>query len=160
MSEDTLKNAIEGAKQFAKKPGAAPAEAAAALGLVERSKICLLGTNGPDGFPAINAMLNLRHEGLKTIWLSTNTSSKHVARLRQDERACLYYVDETHFQGLLLAGTVELCRDEASRKLLWTDGAEVYYPKGVDDPDYTVLRFTARRGNWYFGLANTDFVIP
>ena len=42
MSEDTLKNAIEGAKRFAKKPGANPAEAAAALDVREGMTLQLL----------------------------------------------------------------------------------------------------------------------
>ncbi|NLL41735.1 MAG: hypothetical protein GX251_00150 [Firmicutes bacterium] len=43
--------------------------------------------------------------------------------------------------------------------MLWVDGCEKYYPKGVDDPDYTVMKFTATRGNYYHGLKNIDFDI-
>jgi general stress protein 26 len=64
------------------------------LQLVERSKICLLGTNREDGFPNIKAMINAKHEGFNKIWLSTNTSSRRVQQLRKDNRACLYYVDD------------------------------------------------------------------
>ena len=35
----------------------------------------------------------------------------------------------------------------------------MYYPEGVDDPDYCVLKFTAEKGNYYHGLKNTDFII-
>ena len=48
------------------------------LELIEKSNICMLGTNGNDGFPNIKAMMNLKHEGLKKIWFSTNTSSRRV----------------------------------------------------------------------------------
>ena len=129
------------------------------LGLVEKSKIAFLGTNGEDGFPYIKAMMNLKHEGLKKIWFSTNTSSRRVRQLRKDNRACVYYVDEQNFKGLMLTGTIEILQDIASRKMLWTDGAEVYYPQGVEDPDYSVLGFTAERGNYYHGLNNIDFEI-
>ena len=33
--------------------------------LIEESNICMLGTNGEDGFPNIKAMMNLKHEGLQ-----------------------------------------------------------------------------------------------
>ena len=127
------------------------------LELVEKSKTAFLGTNGDDGFPNIKAMMNLKHEGLKKIWFSTNTSSKRVRQLRKDNRACVYYVDETDFKGLMLIGTVEILQDITSRKMLWTDGAEIYYPRGVEDPDYSVLCFTAERGNYYHKLSNVDF---
>jgi len=37
---------------------------------------------------------------------------------------------------------------------LWREGDEIYYPKGVDDEDYCVLRFTAETVNYYHGLGN------
>ena len=129
------------------------------LELVEKSAICMLGTNGKDGFPNIKAMLNLKHEELKQIWFSTNTSSKRVGQLKKDNRACVYYVDEKNFKGLMLVGTIEILQDVESKKMLWREGAEVYYPLGMEDPDYSVLYFTAQRGNYYHGLKNVDFKI-
>jgi general stress protein 26 len=129
------------------------------VALINSSEICMLGTNGEEGFPNIKAMLNLKHEGMKRIWFSTNTSSRRVAQLRQDNRACVYYVDEKEHKGLMLVGTMEILNDAKSRKMLWSKGAEVYYPLGVNDPDYTVLRFTTRWGNYYQGLSNISFNI-
>lgn len=119
------------------------------LKLIEQSKICLLGTNGGDGFPNIKAMLNVKHEGLNKVWLSTNTSSKRVQQLKKDSRACVYYVDEVNYKGLMLIGTIEILQDLKSKEMLWFDGAERYYPLGVEDPDYSVLCFTARQGDYY-----------
>jgi len=129
------------------------------LELMDKAKICMLGTNGEDGHPNIKAMMNLKHEGLKKIWFSTNTSSRRVQQLKKDNRACVYYVDEQSIKGLMLVGTIELLQDIESRKMLWLGDAEKYYPKGVEDPDYTVLGFTAERGNYYHGLKNIDFEI-
>ena len=127
------------------------------LALVERCAIALVGSNGPDGFPNIKAMIKMETEGLNTVWFSTNTSSRRVARFRADPRASVYFVDYDRWAGLLLTGTMEVLDDPASRRRIWRDGYERYYPLGVDDPDYTVLRFTAHKGNYYHGLANTDF---
>jgi len=62
-----------------------------ALALADPSGIVMLGTNGDNGFPNIKAMLKMENEGLKTVWMSTNTSSRRVGQLRRDPRACLYY---------------------------------------------------------------------
>ncbi len=161
MSNENLKEAIESAKKINKNEMQLKKEIAISEGLqlVERSKICMLGTNGEGGFPNIKAMLNLKHDGLKKVWFSTNTSSKRVQQLMKNSRACVYYVDEVNFKGLMLVGTIEIRQDLESRKMLWTDGAEVYYPQGVEDPDYSVLCFTAQRGNYYHGLTNVDFDI-
>ena len=127
------------------------------LSLVERSEICMLGTNSEEGFPHIKAMIKAEAEGLQHIWFSTNTSSRRVAQLRLDPRASVYFVDFEDWMGLMLVGEAELLRDAASRKRLWHEGDERYYPMGVDDPDYTVLRFTASWGNFYHSLSAVTF---
>lgn len=128
-----------------------------ALALANRSGIVMLGTNGDDGTPNIKAMLKMENEGLKTVWMSTNTSSRRVGQLRRDPRACLYFIDMEKWMGVMLVGEVELLQDVESRQRLWREGFEKYYSLGVNDPDYTVLRFTARWGNYYHGLANVTF---
>ena len=101
----------------------------------------------------------MENEGLDTLWFSTNSSSKRVAQLRKDPRACVYLVDTEKMQGLMLVGLAEVLDDAESRERLWRDGFEMYYPLGVTDPDYSVIRFTAESGNYYHGLCNTDFVL-
>jgi len=128
-----------------------------ALELANRSTIAMLGTNGDDGYPNIKAMIKMENEGLRAVWFSTNTSSRRVAQLRRDPRVSVYFVDFENWMGLMLVGDVEILQDQASRERLWRDGYEKYYPLGVNDPDYTVLRFTARWGNYYHRLSNATF---
>lgn len=127
--------------------------------LVEQSKIVMVGTNGENGYPNIKAMMRLKHEGLKKFWLSTNTSAKRVELLKKNNKVCLYFVDENNFAGLMLTGTIEILQDRASREMLWNDGCEIYYPLGIDDPDYSVLCFTSESGNYYRHLENTTFKV-
>ncbi|MDP4088555.1 MAG: pyridoxamine 5'-phosphate oxidase family protein [Bacillota bacterium] len=130
-----------------------------ALELVESCGIAMVGSQGEDGYPNIKAMLKAEAEGIKTIWFSTNTSSKRVAQFKESTKACVYFVDQQEFKGLMLTGEMEVLNDIESRKRLWSDGCEIYYPLGVEDPDYSVLRFTAKSGNYYHGLQNVSFEI-
>lgn len=130
-----------------------------ALALVKKSKIAMIGNNDELGFPNIKAMLNLKTDGLKKVWFSTNTSSKRVAQLKDNNKACVYYMDSENFMGLMLVGTIEVLQDEESRQMMWFDGSEMYYPLGINDPDYSVLCFTATRGNFYHGLKNINFTV-
>lgn len=119
----------------------------------------MLGTNGDDGYPNIKAMFKMENEALKVIWFSTNTSSKRVSQLTRDKKACLYLLDAKTFEGLMLVGEVAVLTDAESRQRIWREGFERYYPKGVNDPDYTVLRFTSRWCNYYHGLQNVTFEV-
>jgi general stress protein 26 len=127
------------------------------LELVNRSKIAMLGSNGADGYPNVKAMIKMENEGLQTIWFSTNTSSKRVSQLVKNSKACVYFVDFDRWMGLMLVGDVEVLQDVESRQRLWREGYEMYYPSGMADPDYSVLRFTARWGNYYHALSNVTF---
>jgi general stress protein 26 len=127
------------------------------LALVERSPIAMVGSVDENGFPNIKAMLNLEYDCLKTIWFSTNTSSTRVAQFTRNHKACVYYVDQEKFMGLLLVGRIQVQHDTLSRQRLWRTGFEKYYPLGVADPDYSVLCFTSERGNYYHALKNLWF---
>ena len=59
----------------------------------------------------------------------------------------------------MLLGEMEILRDIKSRQRIWREGFERYYPKGVNDPDYTVLRFTSCSCNYYHGLQNVTFQV-
>ncbi len=132
---------------------------ARSLALVGRCSTALVGSVDSAGFPNIKAMLKMENEGLSTFWFSTNNSAKRTARFRENPRACVYFMDDESFTGLMLVGNMETLQDPDSRKRLWRDGFERYYPLGVNDPDYTVLRFTAERGNLYSNLENVDFEV-
>jgi len=129
------------------------------LELADKSAIAMVGSNSDDGYPNIKAMLKIKNEGLKKIWFSTNISSKRVAQFRKDPKACVYFVDPLQFKGLMLVGEVEIHQDIKSRRLFWRQGFEVYYPLGINDPDYCVLCFTAKWGNYYHKLEKTTFQV-
>jgi len=129
------------------------------LALTDKSEIAMVGSNSDDGYPNIKAMLKIRNEGLRRIWFSTNTSSMRVAHFKKDRRACLYFVDMSEFKGLLLVGEMTIHQDMESKRMLWVEGFKKYYPMGVDDPDYCVLCFTSKWGNYYHKLENTSFQI-
>ena len=128
-----------------------------ALALVERSGIALVGSNSEDGHPWIKAMLKMETDELTMVWFSTNTSSRRVTQFRNDPRACVYFVDFSDWMGLMLTGQIEVLNDAESRQRLWRDGYEKYYPLGISDPDYAVLRFSAASANYYHQLDNLTF---
>jgi len=129
------------------------------LALVNKSTIAMLGTNGAEGYPNIRAMIKMENEGLKRIWFSTNTSSRKVVQLKNNPKACVYFVDFDKWMGLMLVGVINILQDPESKQRLWREGFEKYYPLGVNDPDYSVLLFTAERGSYYHSLAVTTFEI-
>lgn len=124
-------------------------------GLIENAKNVYVSSIDENGYPNTKAMLSLQRDGMIIHYFSTNTSSKRVAQFRANPKACIYYCNETVYRGLMLTGTVEVCTDIYHKELLWREGFEQYYSKGVTDDDYCVLKFTAREGRYYPGSTET-----
>lgn len=127
--------------------------------LIDETQNIIVCSVDENGFPNAKAMFKTEHEGLKTFLFSTNTSSTRVQQFLRDEKASIYFCGQSKINGLMLVGRMEVCTDRALKARLWVDGCEQYYPLGVDDPDYCVLRFTAEKGNYYFNLHKHAFPI-
>lgn len=127
--------------------------------LVSTSRDAIACAVDENGYPTAKTLFVRKCEGLHTFWFSTNTSAIRTAQWQADPKACIYFVDHVGFHGLMLTGTMQVCLDDESKRAIWQPGDEMYYPKGVSDPDYAVLRFTAERGNYYHGLEKALFAI-
>lgn len=129
--------------------------------LIDKQTMALIASVDADGFPNAKAMLPPRkREGVKTFYFTTNTSSMRVAQYRENPKACVYFCDKRFFRGVMLKGTMEVLEDAASKEMIWRDGDTMYYPLGVADPDYCVLKFTARTGRWYSDFHSEEFAVP
>ncbi len=117
--------------------------------LIARSGNAYVASVDAEGFPNVKCMFARRHEGLEAFEFSTNRSSARAAQFEANPKASVYFCDEARFQAVLLVGDMRVCTDRESRQRVWEDGDERYYPEGVDDPDYCVLRFAPRRGRAY-----------
>jgi general stress protein 26 len=98
-------------------------------------------------------------EGIKVFYFTTNTSSMRVAQFRNNDKACLYFCDRRFFRGVMLTGTMEVLEDQESKDMVWQEGDTMYYPGGVTDPDYCVLRFTAEKGRYYCNFHSEEFEV-
>lgn len=133
------------------------------LELIESSPDVIVATIGQDGFPYIRIMFNLRgkrypkllklyesHQDDFLIYLGTNTSSQKVEQIIANPLASLFFFNAEAFHSLMLAGRVEIVNDLEVKRSIWQEGWEMYYPAGISDPDYTVLRFQPAIGRgWY-----------
>ena len=127
--------------------------------LVENTKNAFVSSVDSTGHPNTKAMFALKHEGISTHFFSTNVSAKRTQQFLCNPKACVYFCNEAEFKGLMLIGEMQVCTDRAHKAMLWQDGFEIYYPNGIDDEDYCVLKFIASKGNYYHGLKNTTFVM-
>jgi len=92
-----------------------------------------------------------------TIYISTNTSSSKVAHLSKNPKMCVYFCDAGDFKGFMLGGSVKIVDDIELKKRIWLDWWTRYYPKGVEDPDYTLLQLEPKNARYYYKLNQVNF---
>lgn len=130
-----------------------------AASLIKRSGKVLIGSVDEDGFPNIKVMLAPREtNGIREFYLTTNTSSLRVSQFLKNPKASLYVYDSRFFKGLMLKGRMEVITDQKIKDRIWREGDEMYYPLGVTDPDYCVLKFTSQTGRYYENFSSANFI--
>lgn len=113
-----------------------------------------------EGFPVTKAMLPPReHDGIKTFWFTTNTSSNKTKFIKENSKTSIYFVDKRFFRGVSLIGTAEILETAEAKERIWREGDTMYYPEGVTDPDYCVVKFTAEKGRYYSNFKSEDFSV-
>lgn len=124
--------------------------------IIEQSEFVHLGTIDKDGYPNIRLMFNLKrkdqfprikkvideyNEGFTT-YIGANTSSDKILHIKNNKKASVYYeITKDEWQGLMLLGIIEFIEDKKIKRDLWEDNWKIYYPKGMNDPDFTILKF-------------------
>lgn len=128
--------------------------------LVDKATLTQICYTDNEGYPITKAMLKPRErEGIKTFWFSTNTSSNKVKCFKENPKASIYFVDKRFFRGISLIGTIEVLETAEAKARIWQEGDTMYYPKGLTDPDYCVLKFTAIKGRYYSNFKSENFDI-
>jgi general stress protein 26 len=141
------------------------------LQLMEVAEAAYLATIDEEGFPQTRAVFNLRnrdqfpllaglfqaHKDSFLALFSTNTSSTKVQQLKANAAASVYYCKPGEWRGLMLRGRVDIAPDSELKKAVWQNGWERYYPKGLEDPDYTVLSMYPDKASYYHRLDKCSF---
>lgn len=131
------------------------------INFIKKQKVSLLASVDEAGFPNMKAMfVPSKIEG-NCFYFSTNTSALRTQQLIKNPKASIYFFNKGRFkyEGIMLTGTMEVLHDNEIKQELWSPGDIIYYRKGVRDPDYCVLKFTASKGRYYCDLKTESFAI-
>ena len=128
---------------------------------IRKQKVAFIASIDEEGYPNMKAMFAPSKVEGNCFYFSTNTSSMRAQQFMRNPKASLYFYNKGRFkyEGIMLTGTMEVLEDAESKQLIWQEGDTMYYPQGVTDPDYCVLKFTAVRGRYYCNLKTESFLV-
>ncbi|MFX1500707.1 MAG: pyridoxamine 5'-phosphate oxidase family protein [Promethearchaeota archaeon] len=141
------------------------------LELMEYSKAVYLTTINVEGYPITRAMFNLRNkeqfpefsnfykelDNEFEVYISTNTSSSKITHIKKNPKVSVYYCDPEDFKGVMFGGEIDLINDMNTKKKLWLEWWVKYYPKGPNDPDYTLLQLKPEMAQFYYRVQKVQF---
>lgn len=130
------------------------------IGFIKKQKVSFVCSVDETGFPNVKAMLKPRKQvGLKEFYFSTNTSSMRVKQYLDNPNASIYFYHKgiVRYEGVMLTGTMEVLTDQKTKDMIWRKGDTMFCKEGVTDPDYCVLKFTAKSGRYYCDLKTESF---
>lgn len=94
-------------------------------------------------------MESLIPEGEEAVWFITNRDSLKIAEALEDFDALLTYSTGEKGEHLVMNGILSVVNDREMLKALWNRGADLYFPKGPDDPSAILMRFEPTRGEYW-----------
>lgn len=112
-----------------------------------------------DGCPFSRTMLSLLFEGFDVMWFGTFLTSQKVTDIKANKNACVLFSDNVGYKSVTLKGEIDIFTDYESKKNIWRDGFERYYPDGINEKDYCALRFTAKMISYYYRIKEWKFVL-
>lgn len=119
-----------------------------ALDLLNKSSLIDLASVNEEGYPRTCVVAKLANHDWN-IYVATGASGNKVRQFQQNPKASVCYF----FGGdsVTLLGTVQIIADKTEKAALWQDWLIRHFPKGVDDPEYCLLKFIPHEGTIYIG---------
>lgn len=84
-----------------------------------------------------------------TLWFITDNRSGKVRAIESGAQTSLIFQNEQDGAFLHLTGRASVVIDSARLAELYTPVQQTWFPDGLDDPNMTLIRFDADKGNYW-----------
>jgi len=123
--------------------------------LVSEAETATLSSIDENGYPRAVEMANIKTESLNVIYFATGTDSRKVKHYMTNPKASVSFNG-----GVSLIGEIKIIEDATLKKELWQEWFINHFPKGVEDPNYCILKFTSKEAVIYIDEIFTTISLP
>lgn len=107
--------------------------------ILAECQIITVASIDENGFPRPVPVVKLKNEG-NTLYFSTGTSSAKTAHFKTNPKAGVSIMQGN--DSITFTGTIEIVDDIEVKRSLWGDWMLPHFPRGVEDPEYCLMKFT------------------
>jgi general stress protein 26 len=87
------------------------------------------------------------------LWFFTSHESGKVSQSQTNNQVNVAFVDTKNNLYLSASGTVIVVDNMAKKEEMWSKPMEIYFPKGVTDPNLALLRVSVTSIAWWTGAS-------
>ena len=117
--------------------------------LIKDIKIALMVTAGESGqmHGRPMAALNKMFEG--QLWFASREHTPKLDEIAGNANVLLAYSDPKSQNYVSVSGRASIVHDTAKMKELWSEGLRVWFPKGPDDPEMSLIRVEVESAEYW-----------
>ena len=83
------------------------------------------------------------------VWFFTSDDSHKISEIEKDNRINVAYSKPDDNTFVSVAGRVEVVKDKAKIKELWSPAYKAWFPEGIDDPTVCLLRVAIDQAEYW-----------
>jgi general stress protein 26 len=111
--------------------------------VIKTCSAAYVGLIDDDGYPMVSTIAPVDPENIFEVYFVTGIHSNKYKCLQNNKRGSICF----HAGGdnITLIGEAEILTDQSSKSSFWKNDFAEFFPNGVSDPTYCVIKFTTRR---------------
>ncbi len=117
-------------------------------------RVAIMTTISSEGKLHSRPMATNEMEDDGSLWFFTDQSSEKVSELSRDNVVSLSYSNPDDNTYVCLTGEAEVVNDRKKMEELFNPIVKAWYPKGLDDPDMTLLKVTPQDAEYWDGSSS------
>ena len=125
--------------------------------IVRSSDTAYFGVIDENGYPSVSTVSVIKPETILEVYFTTNKGANKEKRLSKCNRASVCFQKDN--DNITLVGEAEILTDQATKSRYWIDWFKEHYPGGETDPNYVVIKFTAKRASLWVDRTIAEFTI-
>lgn len=117
--------------------------------IIDSIEVGMLTTMQDDGDHRSRPMQTQKLSADGCLWFLTSRSSHKTEELQKHPNVNVSYADAKAQSYVSVVGTASLVDDPAVKEELWSPIAKAWFPKGLEDPDLTVLKVKMKEAEYW-----------
>jgi general stress protein 26 len=125
--------------------------------IIKNCDAAYLGVIDEDGCPHVSTVSVIKPKNMLEAYFSTGMNSNKIKRLLRDKRASVCF--RAGGNNISLTGEAEILTDQVTKSYYWLEWFINHFPGGETDPNYCIIKFTAKRASLWIDNESAEFLI-